>query len=409
MNDLSRTVSDSIKQLLQQFPCVAILGARQVGKSTLLKQLLPNASFFDLESTQDYEQVQRDPLFFIQNQPNPLILDEAQLLPALFPALRVAIDQNRKIKGQFLISGSSSPDLIKNISESLAGRIALVELGTLTIEESWKEKASPFFEIFNTKSFSDLRNLKPRMTIQQLLTSCLYGGYPEPFLNRDQPDFVSRWMDNYFATYINRDVRKLFPGLNMDNYTRFIKMLAFSSAQIINYSQFAHSLDTSQPTARSYFEIAEGTYLWRTRPSFQKTQKKRLLKMPKGHLRDSGLINHMLRIRTIGDLQGHPSFGGIWETFIIEHLIKSFKNSLISCNTCYYRTHDNAEIDLVLEGDFGLIPIEIKSGTTVPTNRLQTLRKFVEEFQCPAGIVISNAEKADLIAPNIYQVPASCL
>ncbi|VAX36898.1 hypothetical protein MNBD_UNCLBAC01-1387 [hydrothermal vent metagenome] len=410
MHYIKRSSISSIQFLLKHFPCVVILGSRQVGKTTLIKQILPHAPFFDLEKRSDFERISQDPDFFLSQYNNPIIIDEAQTLPEFFPALRIAIDEKRHKNGRFLISGSSSPDLLKHINESLAGRIAFFDLSGFSLEESWKLSENPLYKYLTKKKTKDILNLKPHLSTKKLLESCLFGSYPEAFLkHRKSPQTFALWMENYFQSYIKRDIRNLFPGINIQNYQRFVSMLAGASGNILNTSEFARSLDVSQPTAKSYFEIAHGTFVWRMLPSFQKNITKRVTKMPKGHMRDTGLLNYILRNRDISELQIHPTFGNIWETFIIESILKGFQNQLLSVTPFYYRTNNGAEIDLILEGDFGVLPIEIKSGTTTPRKRLIALEQFVIEHKLPLGIVINNAQEVVWLTKNIIQIPAGCL
>ncbi|MFA5879627.1 MAG: ATP-binding protein [Candidatus Margulisiibacteriota bacterium] len=409
MSSVIREEVVAIQYLMKNFPCVAIIGARQVGKTTLLKQLLPNAPFFDLEREKDFERITHDPEFFLSNQPSPIIIDEAQLCPKLFNALRVKIDQNRSTPGQFLISGSSSPELLNAISESLAGRIAIVELGSFQFREAFQTPISLFYQLIKEKKYDELISLKSQISKPQLFENMLSGSYPEPFLKNNDLQFLMLWQENYFNTYINRDIRRLFPTLQIETFKRFIKMMAFSSGQIINYSNFARSLDVSSPTIKSYFHIAAGTFLWRILPSYENSKLKRIVKMPKGHLRDTGLICNLLNIQSIEDLISHPQFGYIWESFIIEQIFKAFSSQLIKVNAAYYRTHNQTEIDLLLEIGSELIPIEIKSGVLIKSVYLQKITNFIKENNCPIGIVINNAEEICWLSKSIIQIPASYL
>ena len=404
MSYIERSVSESIAYLLKNFPCVVILGARQVGKSTLLHHLLPNSSFFDLERTTDYQRINTDPELLLQETSRPLVIDEAQLSPSLFKALRVEIDSNRHQPGQFLLSGSSSPQLLKNISETLAGRVAIVELEPLNWQESLTRDTPNL--ILALEQPETLKALQPNFNKQELLELCLYGGYPEPFLKRHDRKFHRLWMENYVKTYVERDIRALFPTLKLDAYRRFVQMLAYASGEIINASNFARSLDVSQPTIQHYLEIVEGTFLWRKFPSYQKNATKRIVKMPKGQLRDTGLINYFLRLQTTDDLKAHPQFGRIWETFISEQVIRHFKNQLEHIEYYYYRTHNQAEIDLILETSAGIIPIEIKSGFTTSKRQIKTLERFVEEYRCPIGLLINNGDEIFKLSSRVYQLPA---
>lgn len=399
----------SIRYLMDKFPCVVILGARQVGKSTLLHTLLPDAPFFDLERERDLSRISYDVGHFLDEHAGPVIFDEAQLYPPLFSALRVKIDQNRSLNGQYLLSGSSSPLLLHNISESLAGRIAIIELGTFQWSESWDVPISKFYRLISEQKLLDLPALQSSLSLDQLMLSCFHGGYPQPFLSRQDPVFCDLWMQNYFSTYLHRDVRRLFPKLNDEAFSRFIKMLAFSSGQIIKFSDFSRALGVSEPTVKSYFEIAEGTFFWRKIPSYEKSQKKRLVKTPRGYIRDSGLIISLLEIPTVELLRSHPHFGYIWESFVMEQLIKGFQSQLIRIKYSYYRTHNQAEIDLILEGAFGCVPIEIKAGSLARPQSLRALQEFILDYDCPIGILVNQAEEIAWVAPKILQIPAQFL
>ncbi len=408
MSDISRTAESLIRALLARFPCVAVLGARQVGKTTLIKKVLPRASFYDMERQAEFQRATSDPDFFLSALETPVVIDEAQKVPELFSALRVAIDRDRR-PGRFLISGSGSPELLKGVAESLAGRAALFELGGFSSEEMWGLGESPFYEIVQEKRFDDLRGLRPRTTPAQWTAACVCGTYPEPFLKRRDTERVRLWMENYFDAYVKRDVRDLFPGLNIHAYRTFLQMLAGASGEILNASNFSRSLDVSQPTVKSYLRIAEGTFLWRNLPSYVKNVAQRVAHMPRGHWRDAGLHSHLNRVRSAAELRAHPRVGRIWEGFVIEELLKGFKNRLIACDAFYYRTHNQAEIDLVLEGDFGILPIEIKWGMKTDARQLTALRHFVRDHRAAVGLCINNAERVEWLAPRILQVPATHL
>ncbi|MBJ6609483.1 MAG: ATP-binding protein [Candidatus Thiothrix moscowensis] len=401
---LRRDMQQSIHYLLQHFPAVVVLGARQVGKSTLLRHTLPDAAFFDLERDSDFQRINDDPALLLQETNRPIIFDEAQLSASLFRALRVAIDQQRDQAGQFLLSGSSSPHLLRHISETLAGRVAMVELDGLMWHEVLGRQGNNLLAALAKPAL--FRDLKPVTNKQELLSLCLHGGYPEPVLKRADKKLFRLWMENYLKTYVERDIRALFPQLNLDAYKRFVQMLAFASGDMINSSNFARSLDVSQPTIKNYLAIVEGTFLWRQIPSYQKNASKRLVKMPKGHLRDTGLINYLLRIQSEDDMKAHPQFGRIWETFVIEQLIRHFRNGLENASFYYYRTQHQAEIDLIIETDDGLIPVEIKAGSVTAKRQLAALEQFIQEYRCPYGLVINNGDEVFKLSDAVYQVPA---
>lgn len=407
MPAISRHLKQRIKKAFSDFPCVVLIGARQVGKSTLLKQVLPKAKFYDLERERDFQLIDNDPEFFLKNTETPVVIDEAQLSPKLFKALRVAIDENRSKNGRYLLSGSSSPHLLHEISESLAGRVAIINIPGLEWNEAFEQKASSFAK--NIHNLDALSKLKTKLSFQQIMGLCLYGSYPEPFLSRQNTDKYRLWQESYIKTYIERDIRSLFPNLNLDAYKRFVSMLAFSSGEILNVSKLASSLNVSESTVKNYLEIVEGTFLWRKISSFQSNLKKRLIKSPKGYMRDTGLINYFLKIETVEQLQSHPNYGQIWESFVIEQILKSLDREQIRYDSYFYRSKNGAEVDLVIESSEGLIPIEIKSGSDLRAESLRSIKSFIEDYSCKHGIVINTGDRCQLIAENLIQVPVSFL
>lgn len=404
-----RNITPYLKHLLGQFPIVAIIGARQTGKTTLAKTVANNFLYVDLELHSDFDRLANDPEFFFKQNPSEVIFDEAQQLPELFPILRSVVDSNRSEKGRFIITGSSSPELLNNISESLAGRIVIIELGTLKANEFYQKPISDFYQIFTNKLSKENSHIKsPQLTYEQIQSFWLKGGYPEPIMNDEY--FFREWMTDYQSTYINRDIAGLFPRLNTLNYRRFISMLGRLSSKIINKSDLARSLNVSQPTITEYLDIANGTFIWRQLSSFENNITKSVIKMPRGHIRDSGLLHSLLHIDTLQNLQDDPIAGFSFEGFVIEEILKGLQDSRIrNFNAYYYRTRSGAEIDLILEGTFGLLPIEIKYGCTVTRNQLRTLNAFVEQNNLPFGIVINQSDHVEWINKQILQIPVGCL
>jgi predicted AAA+ superfamily ATPase len=404
---IKRDLESGIKYLLSNFPVVCLLGSRQVGKSTLMKLVAPQAPSYDLESDRDFERINTDPEFFLKDFKDLVVIDEAQLSPALFRALRVKIDQDRKRNGQFLISGSSSFELLNNISESLAGRVAIVEVPTLSWHEVLAKPQSNFYT--SLKDPANFKTLVKNYSYDEILNLAVSGLYPEAYLSFNDQYAYDIWQDSYFQTYINRDIRALFPDLKLDIYKRFIKMLCYASGEMLNAAKFAKSLDVSQPTIKKYLEIAEGTMIWRKLIPYSANLGKRLVKTPKGYLRDNAIANYVLKIGSLEQLKNQPNYGQIWENFVIEQLIKNFEVNFIRASYYYYRTHDQAEVDFILDSKQGLIPFEIKVGTYTKVSQLKALKDFVETMKCPYGVVINQADEVREICDNIYQVPACFL
>ena len=413
MSDKKRLLETKIKRLLDYFPVVIILGARQCGKTTLAKMLKPDWHYFDLERARDFDFVTRDFEFFIKEHAHSIIIDEAQRYPALFQELRSVVDRDRQHKGRFLLTGSSSLDLIKNVSESLAGRVGFVELGTFKAYETYERALPAFYRIFDQaqtqKTIAFLRGLEPEISHDQLMQVFLKGGYPEPVLANDDR-FYDLWMENYIQTYVQRDIRTLFPRLDLLKYQRFVAMLSALSGTIINRSQVGRSLDISEKAIRDYLQIAEGSYIWRNTPSYAKSASKSVVKMPKGNFRDSGLSNFLQGVTQRQQLLNYPNVGAAFEAFVSEEIIKGIQAAeIVNWNYYYFRTRNGAEIDMILEGPFGTLPIEIKFGTMVQPRQIQTLKKFVFTNNLPLGIVINNSDAIQLIAERILQLPVTCI
>ncbi len=407
---MNRHYEKLLKEYLAFFPCVALIGPRQCGKTTLLQTLPKGWRVYDLEKQSDFQSLSQDPDLFFRLNPDKIAIDEAQLRPELFSALRVAVDGNRQSTGRFVITGSSSPKLVRAISESLAGRIGIIEMAPFSFSEVRKELSPPFFQFLtnrvHVRDFID--ELKPLGDIRDVHEFWFRGGYPEPWLKKSKR-FHSTWMNQYVGTYLYRDVARLFPGINENRFRLFVQILAGISGNVINYSDVARSLGVSQPTVRDYFEIADGTFLWRIIPSYTRNALKRVVKHPKGYFRDSGLLHYLLRIPDTDLLATHPVMGRSWEGLVIEEIIRGLNATGAGFDYYYYRTGGGAEVDLILEGEFGLIPIEIKYTQTVPAKQLRAMKDFIKDQNCRFGLVINNDECPRLYDEQIAGIPFACL
>lgn len=406
----ARHLQRHVDTLLRHFPCVAVNGVRQCGKTTLLGALPGDWQRFDMESAADRQQVLADPELFLRLHPRGVVIDEAQLAPPLFPALRVAIDRARAQKGRFVLSGSSSPELAKNIAETLAGRIGLAELAPLSLAEAYRLPAAPLYELLARRAApADIAAAAvPRLDLRQVLEHWFQGGYPEPWIT-DDAEFRRLWHRNYLDTYLMRDIGALFPNLNRDRYRQLIQLLSHLSGSILNNAEIARSLGVSEPTVRDWLAIAHGTYLWRHLPAWDRSPHKHLVRHPKGWLRDSGLLHRLLQIPDADTLATHPLAGRSWEAYAAELLLRGFASAGIHVAPFHFRTRGGAEVDLILDGEFGPLPVEIKLGTRVAPRSLRALDEFVAEHDCPLGLVINNDEKSRRLGERLVSIPAAAL
>jgi len=377
---IRRKIRRAILDSLKKYPVVGILGSRQVGKTTLAKMIQADIKqkvvYLDLELPSDQNKLQDPELYLRQFTDSLVIIDEIQRMPSLFPLLRALVDQKRA-GGRFLILGSASPALIKQASESLAGRIIYHELTPFTLEETGYD------------------------SIQKLW---LRGGYPESYLVQNDDDSLT-WREAFIKTYLEMDIPQLGIRVPAMQLRRFWTMLAHSHAQLWNASQIANSLGLSAPTVRNYLDILGETFIARQLQPYHFNTKKRLVKSPKIFIRDSGLLHALLRIRTFEDLQAHPALGSSWEGFIVEQII-----GLIPKNwqAFFYRTSAGAEIDLLLlDARNRPVAVEVKYSTSPKVSKGFWIA--CEDLSCGKGFVVYPGEESYPIRNNVFTLPAKDL
>ena len=321
MNYLARTAEHEVLDLCAYFPAVAIVGPRQVGKTSLVLHLAHYLDrptmYIDLELPQDLALLQEPTLFLEQHRDKTLIIDEVQRVPHLFPVLRSLIDQHRQ-PGRFVLLGSASPDLIRDASESLAGRIAYFELKPLTLAETGPDT-------------------DPRQ-------HWLRGGFPEAFLAPDQRRSL-QWRQNFIQTYLERDLPML--GLRADPMLirRLWTMLAHLHGKLLNISQLSASLGISATSVRRYLDFLEAAYLIRRLMPYPTNIGKRLVKSPKVYIRDSGILHGLLDLPDYDALLRHPVLGTSWEGYVLQEVIATLPTGR---EAFFYRTADGAEADIVI-------------------------------------------------------------
>jgi predicted AAA+ superfamily ATPase len=409
---MKRSYASLLDAYLKTFPCVALLGVRQCGKTTLLQTLPAGWRHFDLERRADHTVISRDPDAFFRLNPRQVALDEVQVLPVVFPALRVAIDERRAEKGRFVITGSSSPVLLRSVSESLAGRVGIIEMAPFSWEEVTETTGRDSFlrrlQDRRARPAHLIEGLESRGELARAYEFWFRGGFPEPWLNPTD-EFRTRWVEQYIQTYLFRDVKRLFPGLDDVRFRRFLEMLGGLSGRILNCAEVARALGVSQPTARDYFDIAQGTFLWRAVPAYTRDVVKRVVKHPRGYLRDSGLLHALLRIPDGEALLSHPQVGASWEGMVAEEVLRQLSALGVAHDCAYYRTGAGAEVDLVLEGNFGRVAVEIKHTSTVSARDLRGLRDFVAENKARLGLVINNDTVARQYEEKLIGLPFTWL
>lgn len=336
---LGRQIKEKLQATIAQVPAVALLGARQVGKTTLAKTIAKDIDsiYLDLEAPEDLLKLS-DPTSFLSAYADKLvILDEIQRSPELFPVLRGLIDKNReqgRRAGQFLLLGSASMDLMRQSSESLAGRISYIEMSGLNLTEID-------------------RNQQARRTLW------LRGGFPDSYLATDD-DLAMDWLENLVRTYLERDVPQMGFRVPAARLRRLWTMLAHLQGETINYSKLASNLEVDAKTVSNYIDILTDLMLVRRLEPWHTNVKKRLVKSPRYYVRDSGILHRLLGINSYDELLSNPVLGKSWEGFAVENILSVLPSR---AETYFYRTAAGAEVDLVIKMPSSEIcAIEIKHG-----------------------------------------------
>jgi len=368
-----RTLLSDIVKRLHDNPAVVLLGARQVGKSTLAEMVMtqfPDAMYLDLERLSDLNKLADAEAFFQQFQDKMICLDEIQRAPELFSVLRSVIDQHRR-NGQFLLLGSASRELIKQSSESLAGRVSYLEV-------------TPF-----------MRRETADIDINQLW---LRGGYPRSLLKSDD-EASFQWREDYIRTFLERDIPQLGFQIPANTLGRFWRMLAHCHGQILNASKLADSMAVSGHTIRKYIDLLEQTFVVRALQPWAGNTKKRLIKSPKVYIRDSGLLHALLEIEAMDQLFAHPVYGASFEGFVIENML----TQLPRWQASFYRTASGAEIDLVLERAGRMVAVEIKASTSPKLSRGN--RSALETLQPDHSYVVAPVDSVYPLDPDVSVMP----
>lgn len=363
---IQRHVSTKLSALAAQFPAILLTGPRQAGKTTLSQHLFPNLAYVSLEDPDNREAALSDPRGFLARFKNGAVLDEIQRVPSLLSYLQTEVDRDGA-PGRFVLTGSHHLHLMDSVSQTLAGRAAIAHLLPLSMAELSGRAASDPLKI---RACQDILPTESPLDLNQVLFS---GGYPRIHDKGLQP---RDWLASYYLTYVERDVRDVINIGDLDTFQRFVRLCAGRSGQLLNLSSLGADAGISHSTVRKWLSVLQAGFLLHLLPPHHANFSKRLVKTPKLYFLDTGLLCYLLGIRSTDDLATHPLRGAIFETLVVSELIKTFMNAGEVPPLFFWRDRTGHEVDMVIDAGTELIPIEIKSGTTVHASFFDGLRFF---------------------------------
>ncbi|MBQ9030287.1 MAG: ATP-binding protein [Parasporobacterium sp.] len=361
---IERDISEKIKKSAAQVPVVTVIGPRQAGKTTLVKELFPAYTYVNLEDTATRNLAENDYIGFFNKYPEPMIIDEVQRVPELLSAIQVKVDEDRRTNGRFILTGSHQPKLREAIAQSLAGRTTIHTLYPLSIEE-----------------------IKKAGKTKNLDESIIRGFMPELYLeNVRDPDIYYR---DYLDTYVEKDLRQMVAVKNLNAFMRFLTLLAGRVGQVVNLSGLSGEVGVTSTTLGEWLSVLEDSFIvFRLQPYFSNISK-RIVKSPKVYFAEPGLVAYLLGIETERQASRDPLRGNLFENIVVVEAMKTRLNDNKEPNLFYMRTEKGVEIDLILKKEGKLFPYEIKSSMTPNNEFTRNMRSF-----CSSE---SNAEKMCVI------------
>lgn len=392
---------------MQQFPAVLVTGPRQVGKSTLLQHVAQYYVYVSFDDPLLLAQAKQEPQLFLLNYPENVILDEVQYAPELFSLLKLAIDKQRR-NGQFLLSGSQAFELMQNVSETLAGRVAILKLSGLSLREiEQNDFALPFIP---SAAYLQQREQCPLKV--DALWQTIHQGYM-PRLYQQETDWHTYYA-SYVATYIERDVRHIANVSSSLDFTRFMVAIAARSGELLNYNKVAQDVGVSVDTIKRWVNILQTSGIIYLLQPYANNHLKRAIKTPKVYMLDTGLMAWLTKWLTPETIQQGAKSGQFFETFVVSEIIKSFYHQGKEPPLYFYRDNDQKEIDLIIEDGRILYPIEIKS-TANPTKKMakafDVLRNHLpaDELTIAHGTLINQYPQKLWLAENLVALPLTYL
>jgi predicted AAA+ superfamily ATPase len=406
---LKRHIEQKLKEYATFSKVVLVLGARQVGKSTLLKNVFPDLPTFTFDAYLDPYNVRTDPDMFLQQFKGPIILDEVQYVPELLSAIKRRVDTKPQ-PGQYFLTGSQNFAVLKNLSETMAGRVVLLTLRPMTLHERYGFSEQHWLPTL-LENPSALPSLCPTIIPDLSLWQVLWqGGFPGLLVVPHK--HIQGVLQSYLNTYAERDIRLLENVRDLSDFKRFMSLLAAMTAQEINESQLGRDIGISPTTARRWVSLFSASFQWIEIPPYYGNTIKRIAKKSKGYIADTGLASLLLKLSSPESVGSSPHFGALFESYVIQQITAVAASSSLEPNFYHWRTKGGAEVDLLLEMDNRIIPIEIKARTCV--NRkdgrgIQAFRETYPHLNITSGVIIYAGERCYQIDPQTLALPYNAI
>lgn len=406
---LKRNIQDKLDRAIKNNPVVLINGARQSGKTTLVEQLCKykDYSYITFDNIQHLQAAQNDPFGFITNLKTPIVLDEVQRVPEIFLTIKYVVDRNRQ-PGMFVLTGSANPLLLPRLGDSLAGRMAIIDLFPFSQGELSGIKETFINTIFN-ENINNLGEVK--LTKTDLCKKMVTGGFP-PVQQLENYDDRSDWFDNYLTTILQRDVKNLANIEGLSQLPNLMSLIATRASGLFNVAELSRSSKIATTTLHRYITLLQTLFMITSIQPWHSNLSKRIVKSPKIHLVDTGLLLYLQRIDADRLLLQNEAFGKAFENFIVSELIKQSSWNKPKVDLYYFRTHNGVEVDIVLEGRNGeIVGIEVKGHESVRAKDFYGLRHLQKTIgsSFKAGIVIHPGSEIIPFGRNMWSVPIGSL
>lgn len=404
---LPRNIQSSIEEALKDTPVVAVLGPRQVGKSTLVRSMAPERAYINLDEEPYADTAHSDPEGFIAGLPEFVTLDEVQRVPELIPAIKTSVDRNRK-PGRFLLTGSANLLLLPHLSESLAGRMEIIRLHPLCESE---KAAMPgqFLQRMLDNSLEPEVKPRPLTDDEDLVNRILAGGFPEAV--RRSPQRARSWHRQYLEAILEKDVREVARVQDVDDLGRLLNVLAVQTGNLLNISTLSRDLGIARATVDHYLAVLRRLYLIRIIPAWHSNHAKRLVKSPKVYIPDSGLAATLLKLEAKDWIPKRKTFGNLLESFIIQQLSAQASWTDPTLELMHFRNKDGLEVDCIISNGSGFWAFEVKASHSIRNQDTKAILKFREQtgpkFQ--SGIVFYTGSSILRLNDDIHAVPVAKL